>query len=375
MGGEEDGDALFVLLADNVFDIRGYGGVKTGGRFVKKPQFGIVKHGTGEGKAMFHTFGEFTSPYIFFAIQANKFDEFFGIAGFNVKEFFIEIQVLFGGHFAVYIGLFKGHANFIKHITFNGFNIKSGYGDFPPLQRQKTSEDTLGGGFSCPGWSQEAKLVNSFYELELDVDETTAKFESFGRTESPLKKMLVNISLLFTSVLAGMMISLNIVEEKMDNTVSAINVSPISRVGFILGKSMMGMFLAIYGSVALVWITGYQNVNFGQMLLAIGAITLLSLVVGFIQGIANDDVMNAGAGMKMMFLPVAAAVAAVELLSDKLQILFYWVPFYWSYKGNEAILSYTSTWPQIIGYSAIVLALSSVVYYLLAPKIQKGLSA
>jgi len=220
-----------------------------------------------------------------------------------------------------------------------------------------------------------AKLVNSFYELELDVEETSAKFESFGRTESPLKKMLVNISLLFTSVLAGMMISLNIVEEKMDNTVSAINVSPISRVGFILGKSMMGMFLAIYGSVALIWITGYQNVNFGQMLLAIGAVTLLSLLVGFIQGIANDDVMNAAAGMKMMFLPVAAAVAAVELLSDKWQILFYWVPFYWSYKGNEAILSYTSTWPQIIGYSAIVLVLSGVVYYMLAPKIQKGLSA
>ena len=220
-----------------------------------------------------------------------------------------------------------------------------------------------------------AKLVNSFYVLNLDVAETTAKFESFGRTESPLKKMLVNISLLFTSVLAGMMISLNIVEEKMDNTVSAINVSPVSRAGFILGKSMMGMFLAIYGSVALVWITGYQNVNFGQMLLAIGAVTLLSLVIGFIQGIANDDVMNAAAGMKMMFLPVAAAVAAVELLSDKWQILFYWVPFYWTYKGNEAILSYTATWPQIIGYSAIVLVLSGAVYYFLAPKIQKGLAA
>lgn len=220
-----------------------------------------------------------------------------------------------------------------------------------------------------------AKLVNSFYDLGLDVDETTAKFESFGRTESPLKKMLVNISLLFVSVLSGMMIALNIVEEKMDNTISAINVSPVSRIGFILGKSMMGMFLAVYGSVALVWITGYQHVNFGQMLLAIGSVTLLSLVVGFIQGIVNDDVMNAGAGMKMMFLPVGAAVAAVELLSDKWQILFYWVPFYWSYKGNEAILSYTSTWPQIIGYSAIVLALSGVVYYFLAPKIQKGLSA
>jgi len=56
-----------------------------------------------------------------------------------------------------------------------------------------------------------AKMLNSFHTLELDVTETTANFESFGRTESPLKKMLVNISLLFISVLAGMMISLNIV--------------------------------------------------------------------------------------------------------------------------------------------------------------------
>ena len=219
-----------------------------------------------------------------------------------------------------------------------------------------------------------AKMLNSFHALGLDVAETTAEFKSFGRTESPLKKMLVNISLLFVSVLTGMMISLNIVEEKMDNTISAINISPISRVGFILGKSMMGLFLAVYGSIALVWITGYGDVNFGQMLLAIFAVTLLSLVVGFIQGIANNDVMNAAAGMKMMFLPVGAAVAAVELLSDKWQILFYWVPFYWTYRGNDAILSYSATWPQIISYTAIVLALSGIVYYFLAPKIQKGLA-
>jgi len=220
-----------------------------------------------------------------------------------------------------------------------------------------------------------AKLLKSYHALGLSVDQTTAEFESFGRTEPPLKKMLVNISLLFTAVLAGMMISINIVEEKMDNTVSAINLTPISRVGFVLGKSMMGIFLAVYGSIALLWITGYGDVNIGQMMLAILAVTLLTLVVGFVEGVINDDVMNAAAGIKMLFLPIAAAVAAVELLSDKWQILFYWVPFYWSYKGNEAILSYSATWPQVIGYTAIVLVLSGVVYYLLAPKIQKGLAA
>jgi len=194
-----------------------------------------------------------------------------------------------------------------------------------------------------------AKLLNSYHQLGLSVDQTTTEFESFGRTEPPLKKMLVNISLLFTAVLGGMMISINIVEEKMDNTISAVNVSPISRVGFILGKSMMGIFLAVYGSIALLWITGYGDVNVWQMMLAILGVTLLSLVVGFVEGVVNDDVMNAAAGIKMLFLPVAAAVAAVELLSDKWQILFYWVPFYWSYKGNEAILSYSATWTQVIG--------------------------
>ncbi len=219
-----------------------------------------------------------------------------------------------------------------------------------------------------------AKLLNSYHGLDLDVENTTAVIETFGRTESPMKRLLVNIMIMMTSVLAGMLISINIVEEKVDNTVSAINVSPISRVGFILGKSMSGMFLAVYGAIAILWITGFSDVNIGQMLLAIVSVTLLSVLIGFVEGLNNDDVMNAAAGIKMLFLPLGAGVAAAELLSDKWQVLFYWVPFYWTYKGNDAILSYSASWLQIIGYTAIVLALCGAVYYFLAPKIQKGLA-
>ena len=219
-----------------------------------------------------------------------------------------------------------------------------------------------------------ARLLNTYVELDVEVENTTAVIETFGRTESPLKKLLVNIMILMTSVLGGMLISINIVEEKVDNTVSAINVSPISRVGFILGKSMSGMFLAVYGAVAILWITGFSDVNLGQIALAIVSVTLLSILVGFIEGINNDDVMNAAAGIKMLFLPLGAGVAAAELLSEQWQILFYWIPFYWSYKGNDAVLSYSASWPQIISYTVIVLALCGAVYYFLAPKIQKGLA-
>jgi len=219
-----------------------------------------------------------------------------------------------------------------------------------------------------------ARMLKTFVELDLQVDESSAEIVSFGRTEPPLKKMLVNLSILLTSVLAGMLIAINIVEEKVDNTVSAINVSPISRQAFILGKSLIGMFLSIYGAVAIVWITGFGHVNLGQLLLAIAAATVITVLIGFIQGINNDDVMNAAAGIKMLFLPLAAGVAAAELLSDKWQVLAYWIPFYWTYKGNDAILSCSASWPQILLYTAIVLAISSAVYVYLAPKIQKGLA-
>ncbi len=70
---------------------------------------------------------------------------------------------------------------------------------------------------------------------------------------------------------------------------------------------------------------------------------------------------------------MAAAIAAIELLGDKWQVFFYWIPFYWSYKGNDAVLAGSATWPQIIGYSLIVLLISAAVYLYLAPKIRKGL--
>jgi ABC-type multidrug transport system permease subunit len=218
------------------------------------------------------------------------------------------------------------------------------------------------------------KLLNTYHALGVDISESSAEINTFGRTEPPLKKVLVNLVILFTSVLGGMLISINIVEEKVDQTIRAINVSPLSRVGFIIGKSMSGMFLAVYGAVAVLLITGYVDVNIGQVLLAIVSVTLLSVLVGFIEGISNDDVMNAAAGIKLLFLPLGAAVAAAELLSDQWQRLFYWIPFYWSYKGNDAVLSYSASWPQIISYTAIVLALCAAVYYFLAPRIQKGLA-
>lgn len=219
------------------------------------------------------------------------------------------------------------------------------------------------------------KTLQTLYELDAKVEDTTAEIIDLGKDTPPLKKMLVNISILFASVLGGMLIAINIVEEKGDNTISAMNVTPISRTGYILGKSMMGMMLPIYGSIAIILITGFSYINIWQILLVVLSASLLSLFIGFVEGLANDDMMTAAASFKMIFLPVGGAIAVAETVSDKWQWTVWWMPYYWTYKGTDAILSETATWPQILLYTGIILVLCGLVYLLLASKIRRGLES
>lgn len=217
------------------------------------------------------------------------------------------------------------------------------------------------------------KALNSLNELDVQMDESNAEIFEFGRTVPPLKRILVNGVILLLSMMGGMLIAFNIVEEKSDRTISAINVTPTTRKTFIIGKSMLGLIFPIFGTIVIILITGFRDVNFFQLFLIVFASSMLSLLVGFVQGLYSDDIISAASTIKLLFLPLVASVLAVELLADKWQKFFYWSPFYWAYKGNDAVLSQTASWVQILSYTAIVLALCSVVYIFLSPKIRKGL--
>jgi hypothetical protein len=185
--------------------------------------------------------------------------------------------------------------------------------------------------------------------------------------------MLVNVLLLLITMLAGMLISMNILEEKVDQTVAAINVTPTTRRAFILGKGFTGMFVAIFSSIAVILITGFYTVNIGQIALVIFSSTMLSLIIGFLQGLNSDDVMEAAGSVKLLFLPMAGSIAGYEFVKGNWQIFFYWSPFYWAYRANDLILAKSGTWPQIVLYIGIILVICGGIYALLAPRIVKGL--
>ncbi|MFC2066975.1 ABC transporter permease [Chloroflexota bacterium] len=219
-----------------------------------------------------------------------------------------------------------------------------------------------------------AVLLNTLYELGATEEETTAQLISFGRTVPPLKTMLVVMLISITIMLAGMLIAINIVEEKSENTISAMNVTPVSQTAFVVGKSLFGGAVAMIGIIGAVLITGFYDINWFMIVLVGLTSLILSLVVGFLQGISSADVMEAASNVKLIFIPIAGSIAGYEFLADNWQWTMYWSPFYWAYKANILILSKTADWETVLLSTAMVIGLSLIVYFASLPKLRKGLS-
>lgn len=238
---------------------------------------------------------------------------------------------------------------------------------------ENSSHYILSQGNEPEGVIDMAKLLKTLQDTDTAQKRSTAEIVDYGRTIPPLKNLLVAAAILFTSILGGILISMSIVEEKVDQTVSALNVTPMSRGAFVLGKSLMGVLLAVFGSFAIVLLTGYRDISFAQLTISLLGITLISVMVGFIQGLNSDDVITAAGGMKLLFMPLAGAIAAVEILNTFWQRFFYPLPYYWSYKSVNEILSSTATWPGILGQTGIVVLISALLALFIVPRIRKGL--
>lgn len=220
---------------------------------------------------------------------------------------------------------------------------------------------------------EQAKAFQALYQMRATQSESTAKVFDFGLRVIPLKTKLLNMLILMSIMLAGMLIALGIVEEKQSNTVQAVRVSPLSINTFILGKSLMGGVITLITIVGALFITGYSEVHWAMLLLVGLSSMVLSGIVGFLQGVHSNDIMEAAAGVKMLMLPIAGSIAGYELLGDTWQWTMYWSPFYWAYRANDLILSQNAQWSTILPYIGFIGIISGIVYLISMPKIRKGL--
>ncbi len=218
-----------------------------------------------------------------------------------------------------------------------------------------------------------ALTLQSLYDLGAISENSTTEIFEFHRMVPPIKAKLVNMLILLTTMLTGMIIALGIVEEKQQNTVQALHVTPLTQGSFILGKSLFGGIATLIGIVGTLIITGFYHTNWIMIILVGLSSMVLSILIGFLQGIHSHDVIEAAAGVKVLMVPIAGSIVGYELLSPQWQWTMYWSPFYWSYKANDLILLGVATWGKIILPLGLVWAISFLVYCISIPRIRRGL--
>lgn len=219
------------------------------------------------------------------------------------------------------------------------------------------------------------KMLSSIVEAYANphrVLPVEVKVTDIGWKLSPMKHHGANLLVIFTTALGGMLIVLSFVEEKMSNTLSAINVTTLTRMGFIIGKGFMGFMVPVIGGFGIVLVLGFEGINYGYMTLTVASIALISLIIGFLVGINNTEPIGAIASMKTIFIPILGSIFGAIYLADKWHFLLYWSPFYWAYKSMNKILLQEAVASEILLNSGIILGITAVVFILLSKKIRQG---
>ena len=216
-------------------------------------------------------------------------------------------------------------------------------------------------------------IINSYENTDFNIP-VEVRISDIGWQLSPLKQYGGNLLVIFISIFGGMVILINIVEEKQYNTLTAINVSSISRTEYVIGKGLLGFITPIIHSFGILGILNFGNINYWMVSIVILSIALISIIIGFVIGVVNDNPLSAISSMKVLFIPILGSIFGAIYLEQRLHFLLYWSPFYWAFDAMNSIILQEATWNHILLNCGIIVLITALIFAMLNKRIQRGLN-
>ncbi|WP_193708362.1 ABC transporter permease [Alkalibaculum sporogenes] len=216
-------------------------------------------------------------------------------------------------------------------------------------------------------------MVSSYENQNLDLP-IEVEVSDIGWNLSPIKQYGGNLLIVFISVFGGMIILINLVEEKQENTLSAVNVSSITRTQYVIGKGLLGFMVPIIHSIGILAILNYGQINYLMVIVVILCIAMISVLIGFLIGVTNDNILGAISSMKMLFIPILGSIFGAIFLGSQWHYLLYWSPFYWAFNALNSIILKEATWSGVLLNCSIIILITGIIFALLSKKIKRGLN-
>lgn len=205
------------------------------------------------------------------------------------------------------------------------------------------------------------KLVASYLKSNQD-NWFTYKISSIDFELPPIVSIGSTTLIITSIILGGMVIGLNIVEDKEFLTIKALNSSPLKKVEYIIGKSLLGIILSIIHTPIVIKVMDIVGLEISQLVFIIAVSSLFTVFYGLMIGMASSNQLSAIATAKAMMFVLAGSIVGAIMLKESLHYFLYWSPLYWIYQGIYKIVAGISSWNYTLLASGAIFILTLLLF-------------
>lgn len=231
-------------------------------------------------------------------------------------------------------------------------------------------------------FSNGAKVIRNYYYYKNYPNAPLVMVYSHGvppelsdRTKtSPVSSTGGSIFIVYMTIITAFIIGLGVVNDKEYGTIMALQVSPVSKADYYIGKCIFPFIITALYTIISLLVLNLIHVNILQVYLVVVISFSITLLLGLLIGALGKNENEAIGIGKLLGMLGMLGILGGTLLPEAWKWVIWWSPFYWLFDILEEIFTETATWTTVAWKSGVVMGLTSIYFMLLRKKIIKGLS-
>jgi ABC-2 type transport system permease protein len=207
-----------------------------------------------------------------------------------------------------------------------------------------------------------ATLVEAFREGAGTEGLVTIETKLIGTEEFSMKERFVPVILVYATMIAAMIISASLIEEREYKTLDAVLVTPITPLEVIVAKSLFGLFLGLVLGILILVLNSSLTGGIYLILFFLILGTLFAIGIGLMIGVVMKDITDMISRMKLLgfFFMIPALVILFPQIPQWIGKFF---PTYYFIHPLLFITQRGATWSDVWWEAAVMIIIDVVVLY------------